>query len=70
MSGMLDGCPGCAAIMRELKEAFAEVQISTNRATKEAWANTYRMLGISGSEEDKAPWRNRFRRCALQSCWR
>jgi hypothetical protein len=40
--------------MRELNEAFAEMRISTDRATKEAWANTYRMLGIGGSEEDKA----------------
>jgi hypothetical protein len=40
--------------MRELREAFADMRISTDRATKEAWANTYRMLGIGGSEEDVA----------------
>jgi hypothetical protein len=53
MSGMPNPCADCTAI---LSEGFADawIKISSDRALKEAWTNTYRMLGIGGSEEDKA----------------
>jgi hypothetical protein len=54
MSEMPDRCPDCAAILSELREAFEDAIASADRATKEAWANTYRMIGIGGSEEATA----------------
>ena len=45
-------CEQCAAIARELGEAYADAWLYGDQAFKDAWLATYKMIG--GTDEDAA----------------
>jgi len=43
-------CEECKAIAQELSEAYADAWASSDQASRDAWTATYRLIG--GTEED------------------